>query len=211
MEDDLKNGRWSQNWKMTSKMEDDLKNGRRPQKWKTTSKNRRWPLSVVQKDPPQYPHFQKMTLLNLLTFQKWHPSISSLSKHYPPQSPHFPKMTPLNLLTLQKCPPSISSLSKNDPPQSPHFPKLTTLNFLTFQKLPPTMRRQNYISVISTILQRRDAGVSFFEHILLVSNSVPCWHQSLLTEMLCVFSIRWKWYSFVDFLNFVHCTTWRIF
>ena len=44
MEDDLKNGRRPQKWKMTSKMEDDLKmednleNGRKPRKWKTTSK-----------------------------------------------------------------------------------------------------------------------------------------------------------------------------
>ena len=30
MEDDLKNGRRPQKWKMTSKMEDDLKNGRLP-------------------------------------------------------------------------------------------------------------------------------------------------------------------------------------
>ena len=78
MEDDLKNGRRPQKWKMTSKMEDDLKNARLLL------------LVVVKNDPPQSPHLSKMTPLNLLTSQN------------DPHQSHVPKMTPLNLLTFQK-------------------------------------------------------------------------------------------------------------
>ena len=52
MEDDLKNGRQPQKWKMTSKMEDDLENGRGPQKHMKS------------------PHLLKMTPLNLLSCVK---------------------------------------------------------------------------------------------------------------------------------------------
>ena len=67
------------------------------------------------------------------------------------------------------------------------------------------VRRQNYISVISTLAQ-------FFRDEMLewASLNTSCWYQTpchvginlCVTEMLGVFSIRWKWYHFVDFLNF---------